>query len=239
VRFRLIENDYAILRSFEGRCSLSTFLNIVVQRFAIDFRIREWGKWHASAEAKRLGEVAVALERLLHREGKTLVEAATILGVSRDSLEPLAARLPTRSPKPREVELDEAAILATSSDPAERAHDRDRERTSHRISDVVARFVGSLPEEERLIVALRFENGMTVAQIARALQLDQKLLYRRIERHMRDLREELVRAGIDSLQALDLIGRDNIALDFHLGNPSPRPSMRGDETVAKSSEASQ
>jgi RNA polymerase sigma factor for flagellar operon FliA len=211
----------------------------VVQRFAIDFRIHEWGKWHASAEAKRLGEVAVNLERLLHREGRTLDEATTILGVPRQSLEPLAARLPIRSPRRREVELEAAATLAASSDPAERAHDLDRERASQRISDVVASFVGKMPEEERLIVQLRFENGMTVAQIARALQLDQKLLYRRIERHMRDLREELVRAGVGAPEALDLIGRDNIALDFRLGNPPARPSMRSDETVAKSSEASQ
>lgn len=244
VKLRLIENDYAILRSFEGRCSLPTFLNTVVQRMALDFRIHTWGKWHASAEAKRHGPLAVALEQLLHRDGRTLDEAAAALapkfaGVTRDSLEILASRLPARGPRRREVDLAEAESLPMAAEADERLETADRQRASQRISRLVTEVIERMPEEERLILQLRFENGMSVAQIARALQLDQKLLYRRLERRMRELREEIERAGIDPADALDLIGRDEVALEFRLRNRLARPSMQGDETVANPTEASQ
>src|SRR5215212_3086060 len=79
VKLRLVENDYAVLRAHEGRSSMATFIGIVVQRMLLDFRIHAWGKWHASAEAKRLGDVALELEQLMHRDGRTLGEAFTIL----------------------------------------------------------------------------------------------------------------------------------------------------------------
>lgn len=40
VHLRLIEDDYAVFRAFEHRCSLRTFLSVVVQRIYIDARIR-------------------------------------------------------------------------------------------------------------------------------------------------------------------------------------------------------
>src|SRR5947209_1314930 len=79
VKLRLIENDYAIVRKFQGRSHLSTFLTIVVQRMLLDYRIHHWGKWHASAEAKRLGDVALELEQLLHRDGRTIDDALPLL----------------------------------------------------------------------------------------------------------------------------------------------------------------
>ena len=53
VKLRLIESDYAILKKFEGRSSLRTYLTVVIQRLFLDYRISAWGKWRPSAEAKR------------------------------------------------------------------------------------------------------------------------------------------------------------------------------------------
>src|SRR5688500_2017196 len=70
-----IEEDYAVLRKWEGRSSLDTFLTVVVQRLLADARTRARGRWHASAEAQRLGPTAVLLETLVRRGGRTLDEA--------------------------------------------------------------------------------------------------------------------------------------------------------------------
>jgi hypothetical protein len=80
---------------------------------------------------------------------------------------------------------------------------------------------------------------MTVAQIARSLGLDQKLTYRRIERRMREIREELARAGIESGDVLDLIGRDEQLVRFDFGNPKSRPSISANERATADSEGSQ
>lgn len=39
VHLKLVENDYAVLRSYEGRSSLATFISVVVQRLVLDHRI--------------------------------------------------------------------------------------------------------------------------------------------------------------------------------------------------------
>src|SRR2546423_8721210 len=46
VKLKLVENDYAIVRKFEGRSHFATFITIVVQRMLLDYRIHHWGKWH-------------------------------------------------------------------------------------------------------------------------------------------------------------------------------------------------
>jgi len=238
VKLRLLENDYAILKAYESRSSFATFISIVVQRMALDYRIHAWGKWHASAEAKRLGPRAVALEEMLHRDHRTLDEAAVVLGESRESLEQLAALLPERKTRPRGVALEEAEPTAVAS-PEDPLLAHDRRRSSERVSAIMAALLARLPDDERLILQLRFEGGMTVAQIARALQLDQKLTYRRIERRMREIREELQRAGIESSDVLDLIGRDDAFLRFDLGKQEPRPSTVNDERAQAHTEAPQ
>lgn len=238
MKLRLVENDYAILRSFEGRCSFATFINIVVQRLVLDDRIHAWGKWHASAKAKRLGALAVELEQLVHRDGHTLDDAVMRLartrqGITRESLETLLARLPARAPRPRDVALEEAAPVAiTRGEAEENVLAAERLRTSKQVSRLIREAIAGMHEDDRLILQLRFEGGMSVAEIARSLRIEQKLLYRRIERCKVEMRRALERAGVDARDVLDLIGRDESQLEFHLGNLPPRPSMEIDETAA-------
>jgi len=235
VKLRLVENDYAVLRAYEGRSSFATFISIVVQRMALDYRIHTWGKWHASAEAKRLGALAIDLEQLLRRDGRTLDEAVVLLagrheGVTREALVALEARLPERPPVRREVAIEAAeALPAKTPGSDEGVLAGERRRVSERVSSLMSAILSNLPEDERLIFQLRFEGGMTVAEIARAMQIEQKLLYRRIERRMRDIRAELERAGIASADVLDLLGRDEALVTFVLGKQESRPSIPGDE----------
>src|SRR5688572_7302088 len=101
-RLHLIEDDYAVLRRFQERSSLSSYLIVVISRQFQDWRNARWGKWRPSAEAKRLGEFAVRLETLLVRDGLSLDEAYEVLRTryqvtqSRAELEALAARFPIR-----------------------------------------------------------------------------------------------------------------------------------------------
>ena len=246
VRLKLIEDDYAILRAYEERSSFSTYISIVVQRMALDYRIHVWGKWHASAEAKRLGPLAVELEQLLHRDGRTLDEALVILaprveGVTRESLQSIADRLPQRPARRRRVGLNEAESVAVTR-PAEVEEPLladERRRASETLSALMSSLIAALPDDERLILQLRFEGGMTVAQIARVLRLDQKLTYRRIERRMREIKAELARRGVAASDVLDLIGRDEELLRFDLGKGNRRPSIEGDERAPARTEGSQ
>src|SRR5229473_2829543 len=105
VKLRLIENDYEILGRFEGRSSLKTYLTAVINRLYIDYQTQRFGKWRPSAEARRLGPVALRLEALLYRDGLTFEEARGVLQTdfqvaeSREALYELSLKLPRRSPR--------------------------------------------------------------------------------------------------------------------------------------------
>ncbi|HEX8411825.1 MAG TPA: sigma-70 family RNA polymerase sigma factor [Thermoanaerobaculia bacterium] len=245
VNLRLIEHDYAILRAYEQRSSFATYLSIVIQRMALDYRNHVWGKWRASAAARRLGDVAVDLEQLLHRDGKTFDDAFTILakkhdGVTRESLLALAAQLPERAPRHRDVDLEEAEPYAIAGPVAveEKVRDDERRAAAVQLRRLLAAAFEKMPDDDRLLLQLRFEQGLTVAQMARALGRDQKLLYRQLERRMKEIRAELQRSGIAAADVADLIGRDEIFFSFDFGKHAPRPSMVSDEKVATAWEES-
>jgi RNA polymerase sigma factor (sigma-70 family) len=243
VKLKLVENDYAVMRKFQGRCHLATFITIVVRRMLLDYRIHHWGKWHASAEAKRLGDLAVELEQLLHRDGRTLDEALPMLvgrypEVTRESLEKLDEQLPERRARRRMVDLTEADDVPIETSTDENVLQAERRKASQRLSNAMRDALAGLDPHDRLLLQLRFEGRLTVAQIARSMHIEQKLLYRRMEKLLRDLRAELERAGIDPREVADLIGREGTQLDFVLGTAVLRPSTISEGSVATRGEVS-
>ncbi len=215
VRLRLVKDDYAILRAFQGRSRFETYIAAVVRRLLIDHRNHEFGKWHSSAEAERLGDVATKLERLLFRDNRALDEALVELNTEYPHLtyadvEAIASRLPARVRRKR-VSLDEAAMVHAP----DVAHVEHAELAA-RISSTISAFINRLDREDQRIFQLRFDTEMTVAQIARALHLDQQVLYRRLYRQYGELREVLTAAGITASDIERLIGDDSMLLDFSL-----------------------
>src|SRR6185295_16431835 len=122
--------------------------------------------------------------------------------------EEIAGRLPERRARRRMVDLEEADSVAIEHATDDSLMATERERVSQKLSVAMRDGLARLPDHDRLILQLRFESRMTVAQIARSLKIEQKLLYRRIDKLLRDLRAELEQAGIDPDDAADLIGSE-------------------------------
>jgi RNA polymerase sigma factor for flagellar operon FliA len=238
VMVRLAENDYADLRAFEGRSSFRTYISTVVQLKARDYADYLWGKWRPSAEAKRLGPLAVDLERLLRRDGLTIEEAVTRLqathkDVSHASLRALEARLPLRQPRPRFSSLDsiDEPPPVQARDPNERLLAEEQRKKAQEITRVISPTLARLTTQDRLILNWHFVHGMSFARIARAEKLHQKLIYRRMEQIKREIRRELEKAGFRWEDIADLIGRDEAFLHFDIGNLKPSPSTPVDEST--------
>jgi RNA polymerase sigma factor (sigma-70 family) len=235
VTLRIIEDDYAVFSSFQGRASLRTYLTVVIQRMLLDYRVRAWGRWRPSAEAKRCGPLAIRLEELLVRDGCRLDEAYETLKtnhgltVTREELDRLAARLPSRTS--RRFESDDALETMAADDRAadELVTERDRQETATRVSRALQAVMKGLDQQDRLILVLRFEDGRTVAEIAATLRLEQKALYRRVERLLGKLREGLEAEGIDAEAVRDILESPAITLDWARTAPAEitmnRPSM--------------
>ncbi len=223
VKVRLIENEYATVRKYKGQCNFAGYISIVVQRMLLDYRIHLWGKWHASSEARRLGADAVALESLILRDGLTLDEAVASLcrrniSMTRSEAGRIAAMLPARLPRRRIVDLDaltEEELCTREADldgPSPFEHDRTA--SSRRLGAVIRRAIDQLPDSERLLFRLRFEAGMSIADIARTMQTEPKPLYRRIGNLVAAFRKYLEAAGINLDHAAALIGDPVSDLDF-------------------------
>jgi RNA polymerase sigma factor (sigma-70 family) len=221
VTLRLIEHDYAILGKFEGRSSLRTFLTVVVQRLLLDYRTSQWGKWRPSAEARRLGPIAIELEQLLTRDGHGFEEACELVMarrpglVTRADLEQHAAALPARTR--RRFESDEVLEEqpAGGPPPDDQVTLGEQRQESARLADLMNRLIRQLPREDRLIMTLHFHDGRTVADIAALLQRDQKQLYRHLDKMLRLLKRELEAAGVDGASVLQWFATRDLAFDWH------------------------
>ena len=206
VKTRLVEDGYAVFTKFQGQSKLSTYLTTVVQRLFLDWQRARRGRPRPSAEARRLGTVAIRLERLLYWDGFSFDEACRILRenhgveVSWQELEEVAGRLPPRVIERQHEGGERTEWLAGGEGerPDEAALARERDAEAERVVAVLEEALEGLEAEDRLILRMRFEDDFTVADIARALHLEQKPLYPRIERLKRDLRRELESRGLRS-----------------------------------------
>lgn len=201
-RMKVIATNYAVVRKYRGTSTLCTYLSVVVQNWFKDYRNHRWGKWRPSAEATRLGKLAVKLEELLWKDNLSLAEACETLLANRDlrisrrELEELAARLPTRPRRHFEGEDSLHALPATTGSPEERLLAKEGREALTRAAAALERALDALPDEDRLILRLSYEQDFKVADIARYLCLDQKGLYRRIEKIRDRLKDRLQAEGV-------------------------------------------
>jgi RNA polymerase sigma-70 factor (ECF subfamily) len=118
----LLDNDYAVLRRFQGRSSLATYLTVVARRvvtrrlmtrtLAIGGSLGEAANGvadHAADGEERvqsrdevqqmlggLAEPEAAIVRLYHLEGKSYHEISRVVGVPENSIGPLLTRVRSR-----------------------------------------------------------------------------------------------------------------------------------------------
>lgn len=217
VHLRLIEDDYAILRKFQNRSTLWTYLAMVIERLSLDFCAEKWGRWRPSAMAERLGPVAVNLERLVTRDSHSVDEAIEILRTNHDvslsesELRGIWDQLPTRT---RTISVGEEAAAAVSSDDSSEARieDSDRRKRIERLQRALQTAFEQIPAQDRVLIALRFDQDMSMVEIAKITGTSVPTLHRRLDRSVKQLRAALSRSGFDPRDVGSLIGHHSIAL---------------------------
>jgi RNA polymerase sigma factor (sigma-70 family) len=234
-RLKVLTDGKGIVEQFRGRGKLSTYLTTVALNLLRDYRISKWGKYRASAVARRLGTVAVRLEILIARDGFGTSEAIEILRrneavrSSREQLEEMASQLPIRARPRFESDGDLSCVPA-----ADRSDDgvlrNEAVAAAEKIESALAEALRMLPAEDCLILKLRLEDGLSIADVARTLHLDQKPLYRRTERLLTHLRREMEARQVHA-EAIDMvIGRKDVELRVDFGAAREigpvRPSLR-------------
>jgi RNA polymerase sigma factor (sigma-70 family) len=216
VKVKLIEDDYAVLRKYSGKSTLKTYLSAVVLNYFHDYRNHLWGKWRPSAEAARLGEVAVKLEEIVWRDGRSYDEACETLrinyklGVSQAELDRIIARLPQKPPRRLVGEDELRDHPAREGRPEGQILEQEQRASRRRVGQALEEALASLPDDDLLVIRLCILKGKKIADVARSLGLDEKALYRRKDRILARLRQSLSERGVTWPQVADLLNRDEI-----------------------------
>ena len=217
VRLRMVEDDYAVLRKFQHRSSLRTYLAAVIGRMSLDFCVERWGRWRPSAVADRLGPVAVLLERLVTRDGYTLNEAIEIVQTNHASelspgeLRDIWAQLPARI-KTTEVGEEAAAAVPSTQTAESSVEDAERLVNVERLERTLQLAFATIPAQDRVLVALRYDQELSIVEIARLTGSSVPTLHRRLDRTIKDLRRALTASGFDPREVAGLIGHASITL---------------------------
>jgi len=210
-RVRLMEDDCAVFTKFQGRSSVQTYLVSVVMHFFQDWRNARWGKWRPSAEARRLGPIAIQFETLCVRDEVGFESACEMLcarhqgSLTRADVETIAARLPPRQKRAfvSDGEIVNLPSALTSPDAAFLAQEAGVE--ARRATAAMGAALDELAVQDRLIVRMLVEDGLSVATISRTLKLRQKPLYRRIHQVLASLRTRLEHQGFSASHVADLL----------------------------------
>jgi len=217
VHLRLIEDDYRILRRFQNRSSLWTYLAVSIERLCLDYLADKWGRWRPSAMAERLGPVAVILERLVTRDSHTIEEAMEIVrthhdvGLTHAELRKIWDQLPARI---RTTHVGEEAAAAISSDETSEytIEDEQRRKDIDRLQRVLHTAFDQIPAQDRVLIALRFDQGLSMVEIARLLNSSVPTLHRKLDKGIKHLRLALTQSGFDPREVGNLIGHPSIGL---------------------------
>ena len=217
VNLRLVEDNYAILRKFQNRSTLWTYLATVIERLSLDFCAEKWGRWRPSAMADRLGHVAVLLERLVTRDSHTVEEAMEIVRTNHNvkmsdaELRRIWDQLPVRV---RTTEVGEEAAAAVSGDETSESiiEDADLRDGIDRLQRTLKSAFDQIAAQDRVVIALRFDQDLSMVEIAKLNGSSVPTLHRRLDKSVKQLPAALEVAGIDPRDVRNLIGHPSIAL---------------------------
>jgi hypothetical protein len=214
VKVALLDRDAKVLRQHDSSNSMAAYLRVVISRFLFDYRNEVWGRWRPSAAARRQGPVGVLLERLIVRDGlrfDTAVEVAQVnhgVRLRRAELwEIFTSLLPVRVKWRPVAEEAACAVPSREAGPDVALLAGQRSADTARILASLDRARLALQPEDQLILRMRIDDGWPVSRIATTLGLNQRELYRRVDRLYRQLRNALYAEGISSEDVREYFGQ--------------------------------
>jgi DNA-directed RNA polymerase specialized sigma24 family protein len=231
VGLRFAERGDRILAAHDGRSAVETYLHVVVARAFVDWQRSRWGYWRPSAQAVRLGPIAIELDRRLSHFGESFESAAAAIlsrfgsETTRDELEQIRRRLPERA-QHRPLSADALENLPATTESAEDAlNARERASIARRIRPVLRRALYSIDPVDRLALLLVFRDGLSVRAAARAVRIEHKKMVRRLNRALGQLRAAMEEGGLDRYAVLLLLeAPDDGEGGFPWDNGPRRPS---------------
>lgn len=199
---KLMENNYAALAKFKGNASLKTYLNSVIYRVYLDFRNKQWGRWRPSSKARNLGPAAILLEQLTYKEGLTLEQAIETMRTNHhfqhtaQQLSQLYAKLPVHRNSQPSGDIDLEQLQDSAINQEEHLWQKEKKQQRDQLIELLEQEKAHLSEQDRFIIHMHFVQNLTISSISRSLNLNQRQLYRRVEKILKHLAKKLKQKGL-------------------------------------------
>jgi RNA polymerase sigma factor (sigma-70 family) len=209
---KVIENDYAALRQFEGKAQLRTYLATIIVRRFYEWTRERWGRWRHSSRAEQLGETAKHLEALVYRDGYSFREAIEVLrsrGTLAESdaeLGRMFALLPVRTPHHARTESARLDGIVSAHETDGPILNAERDERCRGVMEVLFRALSRLEPDDQILVRGRYGEGRSVADVARVLRCEQMPLYRRSERLRGEIRTFMEASGVRGEDVRECLG---------------------------------
>jgi RNA polymerase sigma factor (sigma-70 family) len=101
------------------------------------------------------------------------------------------------------LDLHQGADVQKPDIAEQRIRETEASRLARSAETTLEAALRELDAEDRLILKMRFREGLTVPQISSSLNLDSKRLYRRIERSLKHLRSAVEAEGLTFQQVTE------------------------------------
>lgn len=191
---RVRENDYAMIRRFDGRSRFTTYLTALISRQAVEEIRRRRGRSRARQRAQTLGRLGLNLFEKIFSRGLNISEALREMqmeknpGISEEQLLRMTDHIIGRNgvPSPFIISMGEPPDCPDSSGRTPENLALEREQREQ-LSEAVNLLRRELSGSDRLLLRLRFPPDMEssprkASEIATMLQISRKAVYRRLDR---------------------------------------------------------
>lgn len=211
VKMKLVDRDYEVLRRFEGRSSLKSYLVVIAKTVCLDYRNQLWGKWRPSKPAQRLGPLAILLEQAMSRDGMNQEEAVAHLlsdpsvTLNEKELHSLAEQLPQRAPRRSQADLELDSLPASDPNGEQSLLQAHKRQAMTQLESTLTNLMAENTDEDQLIVRMHYHESLKVSQISHMLGIEQKKLYRRLNGLLSGMRQRLEAAGHSRQMVVSLL----------------------------------
>ncbi len=217
---KLKEKDFQILRQFQGKSKLTTYLSAIISRQAVDMVREKKGRIREKERAAAMGKIGEKVYNIVFRQGLSIVEVQKDFlhrglpvptdGVLLEAIDKIkgSAGIPSDGNDIKKGFLSsvdgggesfEIVVPDTGSNPEKLFIDtKKREEVERVFGDLM----DGLSGEERLILRMRFgfdeeDTPKKIPEIASVLNIDEKAVYKRIGNILAKCRKTLSLQGVD------------------------------------------
>mgnify|MGYP006300058433 CR=1 FL=1 len=206
---RFVENDYKVIREFEGEALSQSYLVLVTRNICNDYFRQRSGRWRPSTKAQELGDLAIRVEELLYKDRCSFEEMFESIDVewsnrgltppSRYDLEEVALQL---KPKSRPIThtseedyLGRAAAVTPDYSDVFRSNELHPQK--QRLDQFVQQLKRKLDDDARLVFQFYFNDNHRISSIARTLAKSRYQVKQILDTNLERFRQAIYDEGFD------------------------------------------